>query len=162
VSFVGTDAPGLMLADRAAALTIAMGATGILGGQAETLAGLAAATRPGGIVLFADGLWLREPPADALAAFGMARDELADGIDGFAAIGLEAGLRPEAVEVVDEAEWDEYEASYVAAVERWASAHPGDPERDAFLARAAGMRTSYADWRRDAFGYAIGRFRVAG
>jgi SAM-dependent methyltransferase len=162
VSFVETDAPGLMLAERAAALTIAMGATGILGGQAETLAGLAAATRPGGIVLFADGLWLREPPADALAAFGMSRDELADGVDGFAALGVEASLRPDAVEVVDAAEWDDYESAYAGAVERWAARHPDDPEHDAFLARAAGMGASYAAWRRDAFGYAIGRFRVAG
>jgi len=162
VSFVETDAPGVLLADRSAALTVAMGATGILGGQAETLAGLAAATRPGGTVLFADGLWLRLPPPDGLAAFGMAMDELADGVDGFAALGAEAGLGAEAVEVVDQDEWDDYETSYVAAVERWAAANPDDPERTAFLERAGRMRSSYADWRRDAFGYAIGRFRVPG
>jgi SAM-dependent methyltransferase len=162
VSFVETDAPGVLLADRSAALTVAMGATGILGGQAETLAGLAAATRPGGTVLFADGVWLRIPPADGLAAFGMALDELAEGVDGFAALGKEAGLGVDDVEVVSEDEWDDYEASYVAAVERWAAANPGDPERDVFLARAGMMRSSYADWRRDAFGYAIGRFRVPG
>jgi Methyltransferase domain len=160
VSFIETDAPGVPLADRAAALTVAMGATGILGGQRETVAGLSAATRPGGTVLFADGLWLRIPPADGLADFGMTRDELADGVEGFAALGIEAGLEPLGVDVVTDAEWDDYEASYAAAVERWAAANPDDGERTAFLERAALMRASYAAWRRAAFGYAIGRFRV--
>ncbi len=67
MSFVETDTPGALIADRAAALTIAMGATGILGGQAETVAGLAAATRPGGTVVFGDGVWTGEPPVAGLA-----------------------------------------------------------------------------------------------
>jgi SAM-dependent methyltransferase len=160
VSFIETDAPGLMFAGRSVAMTVAMGATGILGDQARTVAGLAAATRPGGIVLFADGFWSRMPPTDGLAAFGMALDELADGVDGFAALGAEAGLEVEAVDAVDVAEWDDYEGSYAAAVERWAASNPDDPESVAFLERTAMMRSSYAAWRRDAFGYAIARFRV--
>lgn len=159
-SFVETDAPGVMLADRSVAMTVAMGATGILGDQRETVAVLAAATRPGGTVVFADGFWSRLPPADGLTSFGMTFDELADGVDGFAALGAEAGLIVEAVDVVDVVEWDDYEGSYAAAVERWAGANPADPERVPFLERAARMRSSYADWRRDAFGYAIARFRV--
>jgi SAM-dependent methyltransferase len=160
VSFVETDTPGVMFADRSVALTVAMGAIGILGDQQQTVAGLAASTRPGGIVMFADGFWSRLPPSDGLASFGMARDELADGVDGFAALGAEAGLAVEAVDVVDVAEWDDYEGSYAAAVERWAASNPDDPERVTFLERVALMRSSYADWRRDAFGYAIARFRV--
>jgi hypothetical protein len=112
------------------------------------------------MVLFADGFWSRLPPSDGLAAFGMTLDELADGVDGFAALGAQAGLAVEAVDVVDVPEWDDYEGSYAAAAQRWAAANPDDPERDAFLERAALMRSSYADWRRDAFGYAVARFRV--
>ena len=161
VSFVETDAPGALIDDRAAAMTVAMGATGAFeGDQAATVRALARATRPGGVVVFADGLWLRQPPPDGLAAFGMARDELVDGVEGFAGLGIDAGLEPLDVEVVDEAEWDAYEASYAGAVDAWAAANPADPDRAAFLARAAAMRASYAAWRRDAFGYAIGRFRV--
>lgn len=161
VSFIETDAPGSLLAGRAAAMTVAMGATGAFDGdQAAAMTALAGAVRRGGSVIFADGLWLREPPADGLATFGMARDELVDGVDGFATLGVGAGLEVQEIDVVSESEWDDYEAAYAAAVERWAAANPDDPERDAFVARAADMRGSYADWRRDAFGYAIGRFRA--
>ena len=83
-------------------------------------------------------------------------------MDGFAALGVAAGLAVEDVEVVSTDEWDDYEGSYAGAIERWAAAHPDDPEREAFLARAEMMRSSYAGWRRDTFGYAIGRFRVPG
>jgi SAM-dependent methyltransferase len=163
ISFVETDAPGALIAERDAAMTVAIGATGAFeGDHAATVRALAGATRAGGLVVFGDGLWVREPPFDALKAFGMALDELPDGIDGFEALGRDAWLTVEDVDVVSQAEWDEYEASYAATIQRWAGEHPDDPERDAFLARSSMMRTSYDDWRRDAFGFAIGRFRVAG
>ena len=76
LSLIETDAPAVLLADRSVAMTIALGATGVYdGSQAATVAGLAAATRPGGLVVFGDGLWIREPSAAGLRAFGMARDE---------------------------------------------------------------------------------------
>ena len=161
LSLIETDAPAMFLADRSVAMTIALGATGVYdGSQTATLAGLAGATRPGALVVFGDGLWIREPSAAGLRAFGMARAEMVDGPDGFAALGLEAGLEVEGVEVVDEAEWDAYEAAYAETIAVWAAAHPDDPEHDEFVARSAMMAESYRDWRRDAFGFAIGRFRV--
>jgi SAM-dependent methyltransferase len=161
LSLVETDAPAVLIADRGVAMTVAMGATGVYDGQqAATVAGLARATLPGGLVVFGDGLWIREPLASGLRAFGMARDELADGVDGFAALGVEAGLRVEDVEVVSDAEWDAYESAYAEAITAWAAENPDDPEHDEFVARSALMAESYRDWRRDAFGFAIGRFRV--
>ena len=162
VSFIETDAPGALVADRSVTMAIAMGASGILGDHAATVAGLARAVRPGGIVLFGDGVWVREPLSSGLASFGMTRDELPDGPAGFAALGLEAGLEVLDVEVVDEAEWDAYEDAYAGAIERWAAANPSDPEAAAFLERAALFRSSYAEWRRDAMGFAVARFRVPG
>ena len=161
LSLVETDAPAILIADRGVAMTVAIGATGVYdGSQTATIAGLARATRPGGMVVFGDGLWVRDPSAAGLRAFGMARDELADGVDGFAALGMEAGLLVEDVDVVSEAEWDAYETAYADAITTWAAAHPGDPDRDEFVARSAMMADSYREWRRDAFGFAIGRFRV--
>lgn len=161
LSLIETDAPGALIADREVAMTVAIGATGAFeGDQAATVRALAGATRAGGLVVFGDGLWIREPPFDELNAFGMAIDELPEGIEGFAAIGREAWLAVEDVEVVSEAEWDDYEGSYADTIQRWAAANPDDPDREAFLARSTMMRSSYDAWRRDAFGFAIGRFRV--
>lgn len=163
MSFIETDLAGALIADRGAAVTIGFGATGVYeGDQARTVRALTAATRPGGTVLFGDGLWVREPLASGLAAFGMALDELPDGVDGFAALAISAGLEVLEIEVVSDAEWDDYEAAYASAVTSWADAHPEDPDREAFLARSAAMGESYRTWRRDAFGFALGRFRVPG
>jgi SAM-dependent methyltransferase len=160
VSFIETDAPGALIADRSVAMTIAVGASGILGDEAATVAGLARATRPGGVVLFGDGVWIREPLSSGLASFGMARDELPDGPEGFAALGVEAGLEVLDVDIIDDAEWDAYEDDYAGAIERWVAANPDDPEASPFLERAELFRSSYAEWRRDALGFAIARFRV--
>ncbi len=162
LSLIDTDSPGALLAGRSVDLAIAMGATGIVGEQAETIAFLASIVVPGGQVVFGDGAWVVEPDPAGLAAFGMAREELADGADGFADLGRAAGLEPVVVELVTTGEWDAYELAYAGAVEAWAAANPGDPERAAFEARAAGMRASYAGWRRASMGFAIGVFRVPG
>jgi hypothetical protein len=162
LSLVDTDSPGALLGGRSVDVAIAMGATGIVGEQAETLAFLASIVGPGGQVVFGDGAWLAEPDPEGLAAFGMARDELADGADGFADLGRAAGLEPVTVELVSTGEWDEYESAYAGAIDAWAAANPDDPERAVFLARAAAMRASYAAWRRASMGFAIGVFRTPG
>ena len=160
VSFVETDAPGALISDRSVAIAVAMGAAGIVGDHAATVAGLARAVQPGGVVVFADGIWNREPPVSGLASFGMTRDELPDGPEGFAALGVAAGLDVLEVDVVDDTEWDAYEDAYAGAVERWAAANPADPDAEPFLERARLFRSSFAEWRRDAMGFAVARFRV--
>jgi hypothetical protein len=139
---------------------VGIGASGIVGDHATTLATLGRAVRPaGGLVLFGDGVWVAEPPVDGLAAFGMERAELPDGLDGQRALGAAAGLEPLWSELVTVEEWDGYESAYGSMVEPWAAANPDDPERDAFIERTALMRDSYAEWRRDAFGFGITLFR---
>ena len=154
-----TGTPGGLIGDRSAALAIAIGATGIIGGQEATIAGLARSIRPGGEVLFGDGIWVAEPPTAGLAAFGMDRDELAVGSAGLAALGRGLGLTLLEHETVSTAEWDEYESSYVAAVDDWAAANPDDPESAPFTARADLFRSTYRTWRRDTMGFALVRFR---
>jgi hypothetical protein len=141
-------------------LAIAIGSSGILGAQAGTLAALGRMARgDGGLVLFGDGVWLDEPPLDGLAAFGMERAELPDGLEGQRALGEATGLRPVWSELVSIEEWDAYERAYAEAISRWAQANPEDPELRAFVARSALMRDSYAAWRRDTFGFGITLFR---
>jgi hypothetical protein len=136
-----------------------MGAAGILGDHAASVAALARMVRPGGgLVLFGDGVWTADPPPAGLAAFGMERSELPDGLAGQRALGAAAGLEPLWSELVTLEEWDEYESGYGAMVEPWAAANPDDPDLAAFLARTALMRQSYAEWRRGSFGFGITLF----
>ncbi len=160
LSLIDTDAPGVMLAGRSVDLAIAIGATGIVGEAAGTLAFLASIVEPGGQVVFGDGAWVAPPPDDGLVAFGMTRDELPDGIDGFTALAAAAGLEAIDVALASTAEWDDYEDAYAGAIEHWAAGvSSDDPDRDAFLARAAMFRETYAGWRRACLGFALGRFR---
>jgi hypothetical protein len=161
LSLIDTDAPGALLAGRSVDLAIAMGATGIVGEAADTLAFLASIVGPDGQVVFADGVWVADPPPDGLAAFGMTRDELPDGVDGLTGLARAAGLEPVSVELVSTDEWDAYEAAYAGAIEDWAVTSPDDPDRDTFLARSRSFHDSYAAWRRASMGFAIGRFRRA-
>ena len=116
LSLIETDAPAVALHGRAVDVAIAMGATGIVGEAAETLAFLGSIVVPGGEVVFGDGFWAAAPPDAALVAFGMRRDELPDGLDAFAGLGRAAGLEPVTVEAVSPGEWDVYERAYR---ERW-------------------------------------------
>ncbi len=159
LSLIGTDAPGALLSGRAVDLAIAIGATGIVGEEAETLAFLASIVVPGGLVAFGDGVWVGEPDPTGLAAFGMSRDELPDGLDAFTDLGRAGGLDVLSVDLVSTDEWDAYESSYAGAVDAWAAANPDDSDRAAFTARAMGMRASYAEWRRASMGFAIGVYR---
>lgn len=137
-----------------------MGATGIVGDASATLAFLASIVGPGGQVIFADGVWVADPPPGGLASFGMRREELPDGVPGLTALAVAAGLDPVSVELASSDEWDAYEAAYAGAIEAWVlTVGPEDPDRAAFLARAASFRESYADWRRACMGFAIGWFR---
>jgi SAM-dependent methyltransferase len=140
-------------------LAASIGAGGIFGDQAATLRRLGGLVRSGGAVLYGEGVWVADPPAGGLTAFGMSRTELPDGVAGQVALARAAGLEAIFAEAVDAGEWDDYEAAYVGEIEPWAQAATDDPDRDAFLARAAAMRASYAAWRRASMGFAIGLYR---
>ena len=148
VSFVETDCAGALIADRAVGADHrdrarrASSAT-----RPRPWPALAAATRPGGTV--AVRRRALDPRAAGRAAWrrsGWRATSCPTGIDGFAALGVEAGLEPSTrSRSSSDAEWDAYEAAYAARRSR-----PG-PRRTptirsaaAFLARAQVMRDSYA------------------
>ncbi len=123
--------------------------------------GRSGSVRPGGVVLFGDGVWVREPLCSGLASFGMTRDELPDGPDGFAGLGVEAGRRGARRRGRRRGRVGRVRGlGTLARSSVRAAANMSDPEAEAFLARAQLFRSSYAEWRRDAFGFAVARFRV--
>jgi SAM-dependent methyltransferase len=160
IELLEADASAFKWPVGSADLAIAIGASGILGDQRETLAALARMACPdGGLVLFGDGVWVGEPPREGLESFGMDRAELPEGLGGQRELGSAAGLEPVWSELVSTQEWDDYETAYASVPEAWAGRNPADPDRDAFLERATLMRESYESWRRDAFGFGLTLFR---
>ena len=161
VSFVETDAPGVLIADRSVAMAVAMGASGILGDGAATVAGLAAAVRPGGIVVFGDGLWIREP---LLSGLGVVRH------DAGRAAGRDRGLRgarrrgrPRGARCRGRRRCRVGRLrGRVRRRDRALGRRESGPIRTRCRSSSgpALFRASYAEWRRDAFGFAIARFRV--
>jgi SAM-dependent methyltransferase len=100
------------------------------GGFPAALEALAALTRPGGIVLYGEGFWAREPSAEFLEALGGAtRDELGDHEELLTAARA-AGLEPVFERVATAASWAGYEETLAANAER-----RDDPESAAYARR---------------------------
>jgi len=135
-------------------LAACVGATGALGGPARAPAALRDLVRPGGWILIGEVYWRVPPEAAWLATWGIPPDELLDRYGTIARM-ADAGLTLVVANDATADAWESYEDDYAAAIERWAASHPDDPEHDAFLARAAFMRASWAEWRRMAMGFVM-------
>jgi SAM-dependent methyltransferase len=125
-----TDAAKFRAAPESFDAIFCLGASQCFGGYRGALATLAPWTRRGGVLLFGEGYWKREPDPEYLAALGGTREE-AETHDGNIALGVAAGLTPVADEVSSEAEWDAYERMYAGALKRFVAEHPDDPDADA-------------------------------
>jgi cyclopropane fatty-acyl-phospholipid synthase-like methyltransferase len=116
---------------------------------------------PGGMLLLADGYWRTEPTADYLHRLGAARQEMGTHAE-HVRQAIELGLVPLWAATATTRDWDRYEWRYLGSVERWAAAHPRDPQRVDFLRRARDGRDRYLAGGRDQLGFGIYLFRVAG
>ena len=124
----------------------------------ESLAALRALAKPGGAILLGHGHWMREPLPGYLASFGGSRDELGTHEENLATIAA-AGLVVEEFAPTTLEEWDAYEGAYAENIERWFTAHPEDPDRDAFLARSRAWKSAYDRWGRGTMGFGLFRLR---
>src|SRR5438067_7962125 len=80
-------------------------------GSPAQLSSLATLVRPGGLVLYGDGYWRREPSPEYLEALGAARDEL-DDYAGTIRRGEELGLTPVYAVTASADDFDHYEWSW--------------------------------------------------
>lgn len=135
-------------------LAMCVGASWTFGGHAATTAALARLVRPGGLVVAGEPFWRQEPPPEYLAASGMGRDAFGSHAGNVAA-GVEQGLTPLYAVASSDDDWDRYQGLTWRAAERWAAANPGDPDREAVLARVRAARDTYLRWERELFGWAI-------
>ncbi|CAM3862611.1 SAM-dependent methyltransferase [Isoptericola cucumis] len=118
VSFHAADATTW---DRPADLVLNVGAAHIWDGADAALAALHRVTRPGGTLLFGDGIYEREPDAACREIFGDMPD-----LAGTARAATAAGFRVLHAATSTTGEWDDFESDWRAGIERVAT--PGARE----------------------------------
>jgi cyclopropane fatty-acyl-phospholipid synthase-like methyltransferase len=128
---------------------LCVGAAHAWGGARRALPALARLVRPGGRLLFGDGVW-ESPPTDA------ARELFGDDVlpePEMQRLIAAAGWRILARSVADLDEWDEFEEAWRAGREEWRLAHAGDPRAAAVAAKLAERLTEYVDVYRGVLGF---------
>jgi len=130
------------------------GSSHALGGFDGMLAAIREALAPGGTALVSDGFWERPPTAAALAALDASEDEFPD-LDGLKQRAEAVGFTVSACHASTSEEWDDYEESWCAALERHAEgSEVSEEDRQALREAAAGHRAAYEDGYRGVLGFA--------
>jgi SAM-dependent methyltransferase len=130
-------------------------------GSPARLSSLAHLVRPGGLVLYGEGYWRREPTSEYLDALGAARDEL-DDYAGTVRRGAELGLAPVYAVTASVDDFDRYEWSWSRNGERYAADHPDEAGVAGFVEWIRAGRRRYVDLGgRDTLGFGLFLFRAA-
>jgi len=136
-------------------VALCVGSTHVFGGYREALSALSSLVRAeSGQLVVGEAYWKREPDPEYLAALGASRNDYQDHAANVAA-GVEAGLVPLYASVSSEDDWDHYEGLYCRAIERYARAHPGEPEAEAFRQYVRQWRDTYLRFGRDTLGFGL-------
>ncbi|MCF3166634.1 class I SAM-dependent methyltransferase [Streptomyces violaceoruber] len=117
----------------------------------HALAALATAVRPGGRVLFGEGIWQQEPTPAALAGLGAEPGDYGSLLE-LIRLAESHGLRALQVTVADQREWDLFESEGpIGRGQRWALEHPGHPLHAEVTAEVDARRTGYYGGYRSSF-----------
>jgi SAM-dependent methyltransferase len=130
-------------------------------GSPAQLSSLAGLVRPGGLVLYGDGYWRREPTDEYLEALGASRDELSD-YAGTIRGATELGLTPLYAVTASVDDFDRYEWSWSLNGERYAAENPDEPGVGEFLDWIRTGRRRYVELGgRDTLGFGLFLLRAA-
>jgi SAM-dependent methyltransferase len=135
-------------------LACCMGGDWVFGGHRQTLAFLAGAARPGGLVLVGEPFWRKTPAPEYLAWSGLSGDQFATHAVNVE-IGEGQGLTPLLALASTDEEWDRYETLQWRAAARFADSHPADPDVPELLRRVEKNRHEYLNWGRETLGWAL-------
>ena len=129
-------------------------------GSPARLSSLAGLVRPGGLALYGNGYWRREPSQEYVHALGATRDEFAD-YAGTVRRGEELGLTPVYAVTAAVDDFDRYEWSWSLNGERYAAAHPDERGVGEFLEWIRAGRRRYVELGgRDTLGFGLFLFRA--
>jgi hypothetical protein len=146
VSFVEASAVGWSEpADR----VLCIGATHAWGGSQAALAALTEQVNPGGLLLFGDGFWEREPSQAAVEIFGEEVVPLGD----LVRLAHSAGWRVLHMSQADQLEWDDFETTWRLGRHRWLTEHPDAPESTKLREDLEQGLLTYLDVYRGVLGY---------
>lgn len=159
LEIVEADAATYPFEPASADLAICLGASWIWGGHRGTLGALARIARAGGLVLVGEPYWRRDPDRAYLIAADLRAEDVGTHAGNVAA-GIDLGLAFLYAMPSREDEWDRYEMLQARAAERYASAHPEDPDVPELLARVRRGRDAYLRWGREALGWSVYLFRA--
>ena len=139
-------------------LASCIGASWVYQGHQRTLETLSEMVRPGGLVLVGEPFWKIAPDAEYLRLTEQEAESF-DSHSGNVRTGVELGLTFLYSIVSAEDDWDRYEGLQWQAAERYAAAHPDDPDVEALLRTVHKSRDAYLRWGRDCLGWAMYLFR---
>lgn len=140
-------------------VAVCLGASWIWGGLEGTLRALEGFARPGGVVVSGEPFWKAEPPDEYLAAEELTRESF-HSLGDCRAVAHELGLTTIWMRASSGADWDRYEMTQSAALDRFALEHPDDPDLPEIRAMRDRYEESYVRWGRDVCGWAIWAFRT--
>ena len=139
-------------------LASCIGASWIYNGHKGTLEALGRIVQPGGLVLVGEPFWRTEPDPDYLTLTGQTANLCGTHVSNVQT-GVELGLSLLFTVVSNEDDWDRYEGLQWQAAERYAAAHPDDPDVEHLLQTSNKNRDAYLRWGRNCLGWAMYLFR---
>jgi SAM-dependent methyltransferase len=142
-------------------LLVCAGASAVAAESADPHAVLAALkphVKPGGLILWADPFWKRDPDPDFVALLGGYAAYLSHAEN--ISAGEAAGLSIRYAAASPDHEWDDYIFGINSAALAWVDAHPDDPQSEDVAQRAALHRMAYLRWSRDTVGFGLYLFKV--
>jgi cyclopropane fatty-acyl-phospholipid synthase-like methyltransferase len=146
VTFVEASAVGWSEpADR----VLCIGASHAWGGSQAALAALTEQVNPGGLLLFGDGFWEREPSETAVEIFGEEVVPLGD----LVRLAHSAGWRVVHMSQADQLEWDDFETTWRLGRHRWLAEHPDAPGSSKLREELERGVLTYLDVYRGVLGY---------
>jgi cyclopropane fatty-acyl-phospholipid synthase-like methyltransferase len=134
-------------------LVICIGASHAFGGTAQALATLMEHVRPGGRLLFGDGLWDRNAVVENPSLVWEDMFELPT-LGALVDLAVDAGYRPLFIETSSATELDHFESRYLADSEEWLMTHANHPQAGEIRAKADEHRRRWLHGYRSGFGFA--------
>jgi len=131
-----------------------IGASWIYGGHEGTLRALASMAAGESWIVVGEPYWRQPPAEEYLAAIGEQRSTYGTHKENVE-VGQAQGLELAYTLVSSPDDWDRYEGLQWYAAERWARAHPEDPDVEALLERVRRNKMAYLTWGRETSGWAI-------